>query len=1546
MNKKLLSLCIILCAFLSYSQETNVPDDVFENYLETHDADGNIVDIGNAASMGNGIANDGKVTTAKIENVTVLSIDGPRLLPGQVADPSEIVSDATGIQDFIALEELSFERNELTSIDLTQNTALVALSLDDNKLTSIDLTQNTALTQLTCDDNQLTSLDVTLNTQLTNLDCSDNNVTSLDVSQNTLLTRLICYRNELTSVDVTQNTQLTDLSCYDNPIGSLDVTKNLLLEDLSCSDNQLTSLDVTQNSALVYLLCDDNLLTSLDVSQNTALIELYCADNQIASLDLTSNTLLVEIELQDNVLTSLDLRNGNNTNLDVEVHNNPDLYCILVDDASAAYLNSRSWNKDTHSFYSTDCRLTTVSDDAFENYLETHNADGNTVDVGDPSSMGNGVANDNAVTTEKIETVTSLSIARKNISDLTGIADFTALKNLSCGSNSLTFIDITLNTQLTHLYCGSNQLTSLNVSQNTALIEISCFNNPINNLDVTKNILLEELNCVGNQLTSLDVSQNKALFELECYENLLTSLDVSQNTALTYLDCSDNQISSLNLTQNILLDELYCHENVLTYLNIRNGNNTNLGDRSFDITNNPGLTCVAVDDPTYAAANLTDKDVQTVYSTFCSETNVPDDNFEAYLETHNAIGELVAVGDLTSMGNGIANDDYVGTERIKNVTNLDISSQSIADLTGITGFIALEELNVRNNSLTDIDVTKNVALTNLDLYKNSLTSIDISQNVVLRELICAQNSLTSIDLSKNILLTSLNCGENELTSLDVSHNTTLITLTCSEGQLDSLDVTQNILLEQLYCSFNPLGSLDVTQNPLLETLGCSENELTTLDVTQNPNLVTLFSTGNQFASIDVTQNTLLQELDCYGNQMSSIDVTQNLDLVYLYVSDNQLTTLDLSQNIALEELEADDNQLTYLNLKNGNNVSTFSYVNVTNNPNLSCIEVDDVTYSNTNWTDKDAHSFYSIDCRQTYVPDDNFENYLETHDADGNTVSVGDVTSMGNGIADDDNVNTIAIENVTSLILDYLIPAPGQVIDPATLVSDLTGLEDFIALVELDIRFQNISTLDVTGNINLETLTCYNSEVSTLDVSTNTKLEALTLASNKVTTIDISNNTLLRNFLAFDNAISDIDLSTNTLLEEIYLNQNQLSSIDVSNNPLVKRVTINDNMLTNMDLSTNTNLEIVQIQNNQLTTVNIKNGNNGSITYFQATNNPDLTCIEVDDATYSTTNWTNKDIQTGFSEDCYPPVITLTGDTPQTIIFGVGYTELGATTDDGTDVVIDASDFVDAIGSYTIRYNATALSGLVALEVIRVVNVIGCPIYDLPADNFKVEAVSETCIDKNNGMITINATTTLDYETTINGENYNFTSTVTVDNLEPGTYPVCIAIDGNTDCKQCFEIVIEDAESLTGKTTLNTKEGSTTVNVELTTGTSPYTAMINDEVVGVYTTNSFSIDIQQSGVLEIHSSLACEGKLSKTIDPFDEITVAPNPTRGDVILTVPNAEETLAIEIHNALGVLVSSKVYNTNDGKVSLPMESLSAGIYFVRINATTPKTFKIVKQ
>ena len=132
--KKIL-LVLLTFPLIGYGQQTYVPDNNFEAYLE-------------ANGMGNGIPNDDYVNTANINTVTFLNVEALN------------IADLTGIEAFTTLTYLDCRVNQLTSLNLSQNTALTYLSCGDNQLTSLDVSQNTALTLLSCHSNQLTSLDV------------------------------------------------------------------------------------------------------------------------------------------------------------------------------------------------------------------------------------------------------------------------------------------------------------------------------------------------------------------------------------------------------------------------------------------------------------------------------------------------------------------------------------------------------------------------------------------------------------------------------------------------------------------------------------------------------------------------------------------------------------------------------------------------------------------------------------------------------------------------------------------------------------------------------------------------------------------------------------------------------------------------------------------------------------------------------------------------------------------------------------------------------------------------------------------------------------------------------------------------------------------------------------------------------------------------------------------------------------------------------------------------------------------------------------------
>ncbi len=116
--------------------------------------------------------------------------------------------------------------------------------------------------------------------KVTKFGCAANNLTALEVSENTNLVELYCIENQLTALDVTKNTNLFTLDSSDNKIAALDVTKNTNLFTLGCSNNKINGLDVTKNTKLGYLSCYGNSLTELDITKNEKLQYLGCYGNK------------------------------------------------------------------------------------------------------------------------------------------------------------------------------------------------------------------------------------------------------------------------------------------------------------------------------------------------------------------------------------------------------------------------------------------------------------------------------------------------------------------------------------------------------------------------------------------------------------------------------------------------------------------------------------------------------------------------------------------------------------------------------------------------------------------------------------------------------------------------------------------------------------------------------------------------------------------------------------------------------------------------------------------------------------------------------------------------------------------------------------------------------------------------------------------------------------------------------------------------------------------------------------------------------------------
>ena len=193
----------------------------------------------------------------------------------------------------------NFRNYVSTTIDKSGNGALsqeeidavTAINVENKEITDLKGVEHfTELTKLNCNNNQLTTLNLTNNTKLENLSCLHNELKSLDLSQNKNLKSLDCKQNQFTALNLTNNTKLIRLYCSYNDLTTLDLSKNKNLGTLYCNHNQLTNLDLSQNTNLTWINCQDNQLTNLDLSNNSK-VRRFDGSGQVYDIKVSASTL-------------------------------------------------------------------------------------------------------------------------------------------------------------------------------------------------------------------------------------------------------------------------------------------------------------------------------------------------------------------------------------------------------------------------------------------------------------------------------------------------------------------------------------------------------------------------------------------------------------------------------------------------------------------------------------------------------------------------------------------------------------------------------------------------------------------------------------------------------------------------------------------------------------------------------------------------------------------------------------------------------------------------------------------------------------------------------------------------------------------------------------------------------------------------------------------------------------------------------------------------------------------------------------------------------
>jgi len=341
---------------------------------------------------------------------------------------------------------------------------------------------------------------------------------------------------------------------------------------------------------------------------------------------------------------------------------------------------------------------------------------------------------------------------------------------------------------------------------------------------------------------------------------------------------------------------------------------------------------------------------------------------------------------------------------------------------------------------------------------------------------------------------------------------------------------------------------------------------TTLDdyvVTANISGVTSLDVSNKEISdlTGIEAFAALTNLVVSNNKLTALDVSTNTALTSLYLyAAGTLTSLDVSKNTALNYLNCAKNQLTSLDVS-----------------------------SNT--------ALISLFCE---------DNLFTNLDVSKNTT-----------------LNSLTIERNQLTSLDVSKNTALTILRCSS--NKLTSLDvsNNTALIELDSHNNQLTSLDVSANTALTYLSIGYNPFGSLDVSANTALTYLNIKDNQLTSLDVSQNTALWYLDCSYNQLTSLDVSKNTALKDLSYFVNQVTSIDVSKNTALTNLNSSYNELTSLDVSKNTALESLSCSDNQLTSLNMRNGATDQLSYFDATRNSGLTCIETLDPAYATANWTS-----------------------------------------------------------------------------------------------------------------------------------------------------------------------------------------------------------------------------------------------------------------------------------------------------------------------------------
>ena len=249
------------------------------------------------------------------------------------------------------------------------------------------------------------------------------------------------------------------------------------------------------------------------------------------------------------------------------------------------------------------------------------------------------------------------------------------------------------------------------------------------------------------------------------------------------------------------------------------------------------------------------------------------------------------------------------------------------------------------------------------------------------------------------------------------------------------------------------------------------------------------------------------------------------------------------------------------------------------------------------------------------------------------------------------------------------------------------------------------------------------------------------------------------------------------------------------------------------------------------------------------------------------------------------------------------------------------------------------------------VDVNGCPVFELPLNNFKVEVGSATCVGKSDGVINLSVEdASYDYSVTITGQSdlsiTGTSTTASFTGLAKGTYEVCFKVVGQDGYEQCFEVVVGEPKPLSAFIDVDDDSGKISISMS---GSDSYNININ----GIDTTvdgDLFDTELSTGlSIIRISTDLECQGVIEREVFISEKIHYYPNPTISNVNVHVGGEDASVKVSVFSEKGDLIYTRDQNVEQGsrKIHIDLTNQITGTYIVTLESKTVRqSFKIIRE